>query len=158
KPRHLRSIILTVPPSMPKPERDIFAERMRQAVALVWKALGWHPEDEDPDAQDAEGRSRAWPPFPAIHTQWDEATCAQVVYLFSESQEHFAGRPEDFFRALRRAHKPDVGKRLTVASIDIGGGTTDLVVTDYALDEGAGANVYIVPQQRFRDGFKVAGD
>jgi hypothetical protein len=158
KPRHLRSIILTVPPSMPKPERDIFAERMRQAVALVWKALGWHPEDEDPAAGDVDGRSRAWPPFPAIHTQWDEATCAQVVYLFSESQEHFAGRPEDFFRALRRPHKPDVGKRLTVASIDIGGGTSDLVVTDYHLDEGAGANVYIVPEQRFRDGFKVAGD
>lgn len=158
KPRHLRSLILTVPPSMPKPERDIFAERMRQAMTLVWKALGWHPEDEDPDAQDEQGRSRAWPPFPAIHTQWDEATCAQVVYLFSESQEHFAGRPEDFFRALRREHKPDVGKRLTIASIDIGGGTTDLVVTDYHLDEGAGANVYIVPEQRFRDGFKVAGD
>jgi len=155
KPRHLRSIILTVPPSMPKPERDIFAERMEQALALVWKALGWHGED---DAMDNESRDSAWPRFPVVHTQWDEATCAQVVYIFSESQEHFGGRPEEFLRAMRRTRNNDPGKRLTVASVDIGGGTTDLVVTDYKLDEGAGANVYILPEQRFRDGFKIAGD
>lgn len=155
KPRHLRSIILTVPPSMPKPEREIFAERMEQAMALVWKALGWHAEERSMEGDD---RDAAWPPFPGLHTQWDEATCAQVVYLFSESQEHFGGRPEDFFRAIRRHRPDDPGKRITIASIDIGGGTTDLVVTDYTLDEGQGANVYIVPKQRFRDGFKMAGD
>lgn len=156
KARHLRTIILTVPPSMPKPERDIFANRMEQAMALVWKALGWHGEDQD--MEPGGGRDTAWPPFPQVHTRWDEATCAQVVYLFSESQEHFGGRPEDFFRALRRKREGDKEKRITVASIDIGGGTSDLVVTDYRLDEGTGANVYIHPEQRFRDGFKIAGD
>ena len=157
KARHLRTIILTVPPSMPKPECDIFINRMEQAMALVWKALGWHGEDED--MEPGGGRDKAWPPFPQVPTtRWDEATCAQVVYLFSESQEHFGGRPEDFFRALRRKREGDTGKRITVASIDIGGGTTDLVVTDYCLDEGSGANVYIRPEQRFRDGFKIAGD
>ena len=156
KPRHLRSIILTVPPSMPKPERDIFANRMEQAMALVWKSLGWHDEDLGMDELD---RASAWPPFPRVHAEWDEATCAQVVYLFSECQEHFAGRPEDFFRAIRRPGRAQTdGKRVTFASIDIGGGTTDLVVTDYQLDEGQGANVYIRPEQRFRDGFKLAGD
>ena len=155
KPRHLRSIILTVPPSMPKPERDIFAERMQQAMALVWKALGWHGED---DAMDLDGRESAWPKFPSIHTQWDEATCAQAVYMFSETHEHFAGRAEDFFKAIRRKGTHVEQQSITVASIDIGGGTTDLVVTDYRLDQGQGANVYILPEQRFRDGFKVAGD
>lgn len=155
KARHLRTIILTVPPSMPKPERDIFAKRMEQAMALVWKALGWHDADL---GMDPDGRDEAWPPFPTLHMQWDEASCAQVVYLFSESQEHFGGRPEDFFRALRRKREGDTQKRITVASIDIGGGTSDLVVTDYGLDEGSGANVYIRPEQRFRDGFKNAGD
>lgn len=160
KPRHLRSIILTVPPSMPKPERDIFASRMDQAMVLVWKSLGWHGEDIGPNDDDW---LTAWPPFPQIHSEWDEATCAQVVYLFSECQEHFAGRPEDFFQAIRRPGIPQPdgkaeSKRVTFASIDIGGGTTDLVVTDYVLDDGQGANVYIIPEQRFRDGFKVAGD
>ena len=49
-----------------------------------------------------------------------------------------------------------------MASLDIGGGTTDLVITDYKLDRGArqSANSFvpITPTQRFRDGFKVAGD
>ena len=44
-PRHLRSIILTVPPAMPQPERKIFEQRMRQAIGLIWKSMGWHPED-----------------------------------------------------------------------------------------------------------------
>lgn len=161
KPRHLRSIILTVPPSMPKPERDIFSGRMHQAMALVWKALGWQPEDhpiEQLEVVDGKERPTAWPPYPGVHTDWDEATCAQVVWLFSESQEHFGGRPEDLFRAIRRRRDGAVDNRVTVASIDIGGGTTDLVITDYRLDAGAGANVYIIPEQRFRDGFKVAGD
>ena len=52
--------------------------------------------------------------------------------------------------------------RITIATIDIGGGTTDLVINDYSLDYGenggSGSNAYIIPTQRFRDGFKVAGD
>lgn len=153
-PRHLRSIILTVPPSMPKPEREIFAKRMKQALGLVWKSMNWHPED---DPIEGEGVTQAWPPLPSIHVQWDEATCGQVVYLFSETQNNFGGRPEEFFATLARPDKTN-RKSLSIASIDIGGGTTDLVITDYHLDNGQGSNVYIVPEQRFRDGFKVAGD
>lgn len=40
-PRYLRSIILTVPPAMPKPEREIFRNSVYQAIGLVWKSLGW---------------------------------------------------------------------------------------------------------------------
>jgi len=156
-PRHLRSIILTVPPSMPKPEREIFAQSMEQAVGLVWKANGWHAEDAPVVLGDAQSRASASPPLPEVHVQWDEATCAQVVYLFNETQNHFAGRPEEFFAAMRRPQQADK-TQLCIASIDVGGGTTDLVVSEYHLDQGQGSNVYIKPVQRFRDGFKVAGD
>ncbi|MBN3565052.1 virulence factor SrfB, partial [Aliamphritea spongicola] len=44
-PRRLRAIILTLPSAMPKPEREIFRRRMQEAIGLVWKALGWHPQD-----------------------------------------------------------------------------------------------------------------
>ncbi len=151
--RHLKSINLTVPPSMPKPEREIFAERMRVAVGLVWKAMGWHPEDAPVDGDGPP----AWPPFPKVLVQWDESTCAQIVYLFTETKMNFAGRPDEFFRAAVRKRPGGAVNRLTVASIDIGGGTTDLVINDYVL-KGHGANVPIEPHQRFRDGFKVAGD
>lgn len=127
---------------------------MRQAIGLVWKAFGWHPVDPDIETTP----ELAWPPLPEHHARWDEATCAQVVYLFSETVNHFGGRPEEFFRAFRRKRPDDPGRSLRIASIDIGGGTTDLVICDYRLDEGRGGNVSIVPEQTFRDGFKVAGD
>jgi hypothetical protein len=157
-PRHLRTLILTVPPSMPTQEREIFAERMQQAVGVVWKALGWHPED---DPVDGDGADTAWPPFPCIEVRWDEATCCQAVYLFTEIQNTFAGRPEELFRHGRAARRRDTARDgcLVVATVDIGGGTTDLVINEYRLEGGQlGGNRTIVPRQRFRDGFKIAGD
>ncbi len=158
RPRHLRNLIITIPPSMPKPEREIYRKRVQEAIGLVWKALGWHPEDDPITGAEA---SLAWPPFPEVHLQWDEATCGQAVYLYTEIMNNFGGRPEEFFTTMRRNLEQVESNKLTIATIDIGGGTTDLVVTDYSLDAGeAGLSggAYIVPEQRFRDGFKVAGD
>lgn len=154
-PRQLRSITLTVPPSMPKPERDIFRKRITQAMQLVWKCMDWHPLH----AEISDESARPFPPFPQIQVEWDEASCGQIVYLFSEIQNNFGGRSDEFFALLRRTDgRPGGERKLTIASIDIGGGTTDLVITDFHLDHGQGLNVFIVPKQRFRDGFKVAGD
>lgn len=152
-PRHLRSLILTVPPAMPKPERALFAARLDQALGLVWKAFGWHPEDAP---LDGDGAALAWPPLPTVEVHWDEATCSQVVWLYSEIQNSFAGRPEACFA---HAGSNPGADRLTIATLDIGGGTSDLVINDYLLEAGGGsANRSIRPVQRFRDGFKVAGD
>ncbi|MNQ46027.1 Virulence factor SrfB [compost metagenome] len=162
-PRQLRNIILTVPPGMPMAERCILDERMHQAVGLVWKALRWHQGEQDPYRCQEEGnvQDNIQVPLPRVRVEWDEASCAQLVYLYTEINQNFAGHPEEFFAALGR---PDRKNResITLASVDIGGGTTDLVITDYALDRsgqhGAGVNAHIVPQQRFRDSFKIAGD
>lgn len=157
-PRRLASVILTVPPSMPAAERDLFVERVQQAVGLVWKAMGWHPADKPLSFTEAD--ETAWPSLPKVVIKWDEATCAQMVWLYSEIISHFGGRPEEFIRTTRHPWTGEErdARTLRIASIDIGGGTTDLVITDYALDSGQGANVALHPIQRFRDGFKVAGD
>ncbi len=158
-PRFLRSITLTVPPSMPKPERDIFRDRVAEAMHLVWKAMAWHQKDAVP----SDPANSPFPAFPVIRVEWDEATCGQVVYLYSEIMNNFGGHTEEFFNLMRRTdgdgrdNRDD--RKLTVGSVDIGGGTTDLVITDFELDQdGKGMNVFIEPQQRFRDGFKLAGD
>ena len=162
-PRHLRHIILTVPPGMPMAERCILDDRMRQAVGLVWKALRWHNGENDPysDAANNSDRQNLKVPLPAIQVKWDEASCAQLVYLYSEINQNFAGHPEVFFNMLARPDRKQQ-ETLTIASIDIGGGTTDLVITDYRLDRSSaaasGSNVPIVPKQRFRDSIKMAGD
>ncbi len=95
--------------------------------------------------------------------EWDEATCGQMVYLYNETQVNFGGRTAAFFASMARPDKQldageTAGKTLRIASIDIGGGTTDLAITQYGLDEGIGNNVKISPRLLFREGFKVAGD
>ncbi|WP_454691471.1 virulence factor SrfB [Achromobacter aloeverae] len=159
--RWLRTVILTVPPSTPQVERSIFRDRVQQALGLLWKGMGWHSGEYDEDPMDDAGNpERLHVPLPKVVVKWDEATCAQLVYLYTEVGENFGGHPEEFFETLARPDRAD-RERITVASIDIGGGTTDLVINDYVLQrngEAAGSNAPIIPRQRFRDGFKVAGD
>jgi hypothetical protein len=45
-----------------------------------------------------------------------------------------------------------------MASIDMGGGTTDLSITTYALHNPGKSSPLIKPHQEFREGFNVAGD
>lgn len=153
-PRYLSSITLTVPPGMPLAERAIFNKRLLQAIALVWKCLGWHDGDESP-YQNPKADSMLIP-LPALHVKWDEATCGQLVYLYSEITNHFSQHPEEFFHSIRRPEKTNQNS-VTLATIDIGGGTTDLVITQYTLN-GQGINTHILPNQLFRDSFKIAGD
>ncbi|ECN8612910.1 hypothetical protein ABO19_06390, partial [Salmonella enterica subsp. enterica serovar Kentucky] len=153
--------ILTLPSAMPKQEREIFRQRMFEALALVWKAMGWHPQDED--FTTPKQREKSVVPVPEIQMEWDEASCGQLVWLYNEAISHYAGRTESFFNALAipdRQPEPGVvpGRALRVASIDIGGGTTDMAIVHYQLDDGVGANVKITPHLLFREGFKVAGD
>lgn len=160
-PRQLRNIILTLPSAMPKPEREIFRRRMQEAIALIWKAMGWHPADDD--FTSAKDKAKSSVPVPEVQMEWDEATCGQMVYLYNETQVNFGGRAEAFFASMARPDRvraPDepVGKTLRIASIDIGGGTTDLAITQYRLDDGVGNNVKIMPRLLFREGFKLAGD
>ncbi|EEN6914203.1 hypothetical protein AAK53_23090, partial [Salmonella enterica subsp. enterica serovar Enteritidis] len=157
----LRTLILTLPSAMPKQEREIFRQRMFETLALVWKAMGWHPQDED--FTTPKQREKSVVPVPEIQMEWDEASCGQLVWLYNEAISHYAGRTESFFNALARPDRqpePGVvpGRALRVASIDIGGGTTDMAIVHYQLDDGVGANVKITPHLLFREGFKVAGD
>ncbi|EED7275914.1 virulence factor SrfB, partial [Salmonella enterica subsp. enterica] len=152
---------LTLPSAMPKQEREILRQRMFEALALVWKAMGWHPQDED--FTTPKQREKSVVPVPEIQMEWDEASCGQLVWLYNEAISHYAGRTESFFNALARPDRqpePGVvpGRALRVASIDIGGGTTDMAIVHYQLDDGVGANVKITPHLLFREGFKVAGD
>ncbi|MGM1052586.1 MAG: virulence factor SrfB [Pseudomonadota bacterium] len=161
RPRQLRSITLTVPPAMPQAERSLLVSRLEQTVALVWKSLGWHTDVEERNPYEAGSNGTLQVPMPKLRVEWDEASCGQLVYLYTEIKENFAGHPEEFFATLARPGKAN-REGISLATIDIGGGTTDLVITDYHLDRNgsgsSGSNVFVVPEQRFRDGFRVAGD
>ena len=137
-PRRLRRVILTLPTAMPLAERKLFARRVGTAIRLTWRALGL---DE----------SQAPEPF----LQWDEATGTQIVFLYNEIKHNFQGDAALLFQVFGRMRE-GYGESpcLRLASIDIGGGTTDLIVTTYQLEGGTA----VKPTQEFREGFNIAGD
>ena len=154
-PRQLRTLILTLPSAMPKQEREIFRLRMFEAIALVWKAMGWHPQDEDFTTRKQQEKSVV--PVPEIQMEWDEASCGQLVWLYNEAISHYDGHTESFFNALARPDRlPEPGetkgRALRVASIDIGGGTTDMAVVHYQLDEALARMSKLPPHLLFREG------
>jgi hypothetical protein len=142
KPRRLRRVLLTLPPGMPVFEQQILRSRAGAAVRLVWDMLRWTG-------------SAAAPREPQVIANLDEATATQIVWLHNEVAERCAGDAAALFALLGRP-RPEIGpdRSLRVASIDIGGGTTDLMVTTFSRPQGE----LIVPTQEFRESFKIAGD
>lgn len=144
-PRRLRRVIMTAPTGMPLAERQIFRRRAETARDLVWMTLGWRMDDREA-------------PPPEVFLDWDEASCTQLVYLYTEVARNYGGDAHRFFEQARKPRTtPPRASSLRVASIDIGGGTTDLIVNTY-LAEGAGTSVTLLPTQEFREGFNKAGD
>jgi hypothetical protein len=136
-PRRLRRVILTLPPAMPLAEQKILRERAEAAVKFAWDVLGW-----------AEGG----PAEPRILLNLDEATATQVVWLYAEVTQRLQGDAAGLFALMGREREGAASLRL--ASIDIGGGTTDLMVCTWSVEN----RTTIAPRQEFREGFRIAGD
>jgi hypothetical protein len=145
-PRRLHRIILTFPTATSAQEQAIIRSRAEGALRLVWSMQGIS------DGDSAISRR------PELIVEWDEASCTQLVYLYSELAQKFDGRIETFLKlkGAPRAKSPTEPKEpsLRLACIDIGAGTTDLMVTTYFNE----ADRRLVPFQTFREGFRVAGD
>lgn len=132
--RRLRRIVLTMPTAMTRPERSILRQRMETAIAEVWHSLRL-PEDTKPKLQ----------------MQWDEASATQAVFVYNEVVERFFGDTASFMHA---SLGDEAGARpLRIVSLDIGGGTSDLIISSYRNDERS-----LKPEQEFREGFQCAGD
>ncbi len=152
-PRRLNRIIMTMPTTMPVREQWLMRSRATAAVKLVWDLLGWG--DTPPPGV----------VMPEVVAQWDEASCAQFVYLYGEIAHKFGGNITDFMRLIGRerplveANRPSKGvgaaqPSIRIASVDVGGGTTDLMITTYYAESDRA----LVPSQNFREGFRIAGE
>ena len=156
-PRRLRRLIFTVPTAMPVAEKRIFRRWVLWAVRVVWQALGW--EQHYLPAGQGRNSSGDYRQSPQVRCDWDEASCSQLVLLYNELAVKQHGDAHHLFRLMGKP-RAELGGRpcVRVASIDIGGGTTDLSITTYELASGEGDTARIVPHTTFRDGFNIAGD
>lgn len=157
-PRHLRRIILTVPTAMPIAEQKIYKRWAKWAVELVWECLNWKQWLRPTRPERVTGQTPDWRESPEVRCDWDEATCTQIVYIYNELIEKFQGDADELFKLLGRKRPGLNGSSLRVASIDIGGGTTDLSITSFEVLGSEATTARIRPKLEFRDGFNIAGD
>ncbi|MBD5247408.1 MAG: hypothetical protein HDS54_04490 [Barnesiella sp.] len=159
--RRLRNVIITCPTAMPRAEQIT----LRQSMVDAQKAmLRCNPSltpvnvIPSPDAlrvtddYDMTDR-RVW--------SYDEASACQLVYLYAEIARRYNGKIDKFFEAKghRREEFAEEGydrNSLTIGSIDIGAGTTDIMICSYKY-EGEEQST-IIPVPHFYDSFYVAGD
>lgn len=166
-PRRLRRLIMTMPTAMPLAERQILEQQAISACELAYMALGLAELRPGPDGAlavhyAADVRRAADQPTrgPEVRLKWDEASATQAIYLYTQIATTYSGDALAFFEAVRHPVNradPGMARSLRIATLDVGGGTTDLVITRLDV-EGRGANVTVSPTQEFREGFNLAGD
>lgn len=159
RPRRLRNVIITAPTAMPNTEQVRLRQLARDAFRLLGKdgvernAINVFPAPEAIESRPSYDidADRDW--------CYDEATACQLVYIYAEVQERYGGDARKFFD-LRGKPREDMvdkdfeGNVLTIGSIDIGAGTTDLMICSYGLN-GLGR---VTPVPLFWDSFYLAGD
>jgi len=159
--RQLRNIILTCPTAMPVKEQIKLRQCAEDAINALKQSM---PSFGNPqviptsqslrvkDDDDNDGK-RMW--------SFDEASCCQLVYLYAEIAQRYSGEIHKFFE-LKGHERPEEkeegyeGKSLTIGSIDIGAGTTDVMICSYQC-KGQGRSL-LTPIPLYWDSFYLAGD
>ncbi|MDR0826275.1 MAG: virulence factor SrfB [Desulfovibrio sp.] len=156
-PRRLRQVIFTVPAGMPIAEQRIYRRWVNWAVRVLWEVLGWQAYY----IQDHKRRSLGtdYRLSPRVRCNWDEATCTQLVYIYNEITKKFQGDAHIFCNVAGANRAQYEGKPcVRVATIDIGGGTTDLSIATFELASDIGSSSRMRAHLELRDGFNIAGD
>jgi hypothetical protein len=147
-PRVLKHLVLTYPSAMREEERSVYETLVRNAVLLTSHVLNIRV-DLRPNWNAEAGQ---FDPFLFI----DEALAAQMVFVYQEASGTFSGSMEEFIDVY--GHTPKDGPaRLRVASVDIGGGTSDVMIAEYE-DRMPGTGTSLSVTKLFQDGVSIAGD
>ena len=155
--RRVSRIVLSSPTAMSKLEQ----RELRKAAAEAQLALSRFDKGlSNQPIVNIEQSLREENVVPSIDDNtwsYDEATCSQMVFLCSEIAHKYANDCERFFNLYgkERSDMNNNGKKvLTVASLDIGAGTTDLMISSY---KNSAFNT-ITPVPLFWESFNIAGD
>jgi len=153
--RVFRNLVLVHPSGMTPLELEEFEKGVRRAVRI------WYNSYRDPFAFRS-GRPLAPPPpeqpEPQVHLDCDEATAVQLCYLYGEVQYRFPQDARRYFSVTGRRREEDGPPTLRLASLDVGGGTTDMVISEFWADPDAIGFTSIHSRPLFRDGLNMGGD
>lgn len=160
--REISRVILTCPTAMPRNEQLTLRQCMQDATVVLNRYYGrtfnvvYNPEDDHNKVEiipsvrdlsltgDNNDMRRSW--------GYDEATCCQMVYMYSEMRRYL-GNANEFFGLYGRRRNGESTPSLTIASLDIGAGTSDIMICNYK-NQGES----ILPTPLFWETFHTAGD
>lgn len=159
--RNIRNVIVTCPTAMPLAEQI----KLRECAYNAFHSLTiCCPTLRMPTITPSPEALKVIDPFAPIKDKvwkYDEASCCQLVYLYAEIAQRYSGEVQKFFQ-LKGHVRPELveqgysDKALTIGTVDIGAGTTDIMICSYQY-EGHGA-CKITPEPLFWDSFYLAGD
>lgn len=169
-PRKIGRIIITCPTAMSRLEQIALRKCAEDATIILERFYaGTYNEEIDETAM-----RRSLKVIPSVknlsiieeHKEWiyDEATCSQLVYLYAEIINRYRAdkNPENCkeyfdFYGKKRDDLGDYSKKsLTVGSVDIGAGTTDVMIASYKYDNSEQCT--LTPTPLFWESFYLAGD
>ena len=138
-PRVIKRLTFTLPVNFTALERQRFQMLAQRAITLI---------------------NRLQPKFFPVSSHeialcfpWDEACCGQIFWLWQQSRTYSVeALKQHYHRSPHTVH-------LRIALIDVGGGTTDVAVTEYPLITSENSvTPAFSPQLLRREGFTLAGD
>ena len=140
-PRRISRLIVTCPTAMSHLEREAMVKCANDAIRLISLFYG------------KEIATEVYPKYCKDEQSWyyDEATCSQLVYMYGEISQKYKGCCKEFFDLYGKGNAT-----LTIGSLDIGAGTTDLMINEYKYEEDNVTEVKPIP--KFYDSFYYAGD
>lgn len=148
-PRKVRRIIVTCPTAMSKLERESLVKCASDATKLL---NNFNNSDSKIDIVPSV------PSYKDSESKWyyDEATCSQLVYMYGEVGYKYKGSCQEFFNLYGKKNGDSTQSELTIGSLDIGAGTSDLMISRYSYTKGDVTT--IIPEPLFYDSFYYAGD
>lgn len=172
--RVIENIIVTCPTAMSQEEQIILRRCAHDAMIAIKRSADPEVLYTDYVPEQWEGLVSVVPSEADLRitkqemlgqkVEWgfDEATCCQMVYLYSEIVGKYLGNSKKFIE-LKGHVRPEFVENgyekssLTIGSIDIGAGTTDLMICSYQYDQ-QGQSSTLTPVPLFWDSFNLAGD
>ncbi|HEV7781734.1 MAG TPA: virulence factor SrfB, partial [Chitinophagaceae bacterium] len=164
-PRRIGRVIVTCPTAMSRVEQ-IALRGCAEDAAIILERFYAATYYNEADERESRSQIKIIPSVKNLSStenrqEWiyDEATSAQFVYLYAEVKERYrknCGEYFDFYGKMRKDLGDYNKKSLTIGSVDIGAGTTDVMIAAYKYDDAGQCTLTPVPL--FWESFYVAGD
>ncbi len=165
-PRRIGKIIVTCPTAMSRIEQ-IALRKCAEDAAIMLDRFFKDTYTSEINEKEARDKAQVIPSAKKLsvkeeRTEWiyDEATAAQFVFLYAEIRERYLKNAKDYFDFYGKVRNDlnDYNKKtLTIGSVDIGAGTTDVMIAAYKYEDDAG-QCTLTPVPLFWESFYKAGD